>query len=324
MEQFAEIFEVIEEGFRLALSTVTNPDKRVYYLYLITSMCIAIAVYFSKKRKVNLIKYLFAKKVWWSKSALIDYYFVFFNSYVKIILIGPYLISGLYLAFYTNEFLISSFGYSSVNLSLTSTLVLYTISLTLIGDFTSFIVHYLMHKVPFLWEFHKVHHSAEVLNPLTQYRIHPVELLFNNLRGIVVFGVLTGIFDYFSEMPLNKITIIGINAFHFFFLLLGANLRHSHVKLRYWNFLEHILISPFQHQIHHSDNPKHFDKNMGSKFALWDWMFGTLVTSKNIKAIRFGIGKEDKDYGTSFWVNLFSPFQKAFNTILKLKPKKGA
>ena len=173
-----------------------------------------------------------------------------------------------------------------------------------------------MHKIPFLWEFHKVHHSAEVLNPLTQYRIHPIELLFNNLRGLLVFGLLTGVFDYLSEAPINKLTIIGINAFHFLFLIFGANLRHSHVKLKYWGFLEYIFISPFQHQVHHSDNPQHFDKNMGSKFAIWDWMFGTLVRSKSVGKVKFGLGPEDKSYGTSFASNLFSPFAKAFSKLL--------
>ena len=86
--------------------------------------------------------------------------------------------------------------------------------------------------------------------------------------------------------------------FSFIFLLFGANLRHSHVKLRYPKIIEYLLISPYQHQIHHSDNPKHFNKNMGSKLAIWDWMFGTLVLSKSASKIKFGIGKETRKYNS--------------------------
>ena len=67
-------------------------------------------------------------------------------------------------------------------------------------------------------------------------------------------------------------------------------------------------ISPVQHQIHHSTNPAHFDRNMGSKLAIWDWMFGTLVLSGNIKYLKFGLGKEDGDFD-SFWKNILRPFQ---------------
>ena len=65
-------------------------------------------------------------------------------------------------------------------------------------------------------------------------------------------------------------------------MFFGANLRHSHVKLKYPSFLEYIFISPHQHQIHHSDNPIHFNKNMGSKLAIWDWLLGTLVLSLSL------------------------------------------
>ena len=93
-----------------------------------------------------------------------------------------------------------------------------------------------MHKLPFLWEFHKIHHSATSLNPLTQYRIHPFELIINNIRSILIFGLVTGLFDYLSAHQIDKLVFLGVNVFHFIFLLLGANLRHSHVKLKYPKF----------------------------------------------------------------------------------------
>jgi len=172
----------------------------------------------------------------------------------------------------------------------------------------------MMHKIPLLWEFHKVHHSASSLNPVTQYRIHPVELILNNIRATVILGVVMGVFDHLSNHHVHELTFMGANVFSFAFLTWGANLRHSHVKLRYFNWLENILISPFQHQIHHSDKPEHFNKNMGAKFAFWDLIFGTLVRSRRVKSIKFGLGEETKDYGSLFQ-NLWVPFKKEAQLI---------
>jgi sterol desaturase/sphingolipid hydroxylase (fatty acid hydroxylase superfamily) len=91
--------------------------------------------------------------------------------------------------------------------------------------------------------------------------------------------------------------VLGVNIFVFIFNLLGSNLRHTHVKITYFSWLEKILISPYMHQIHHSS--KHFDKNYGGYLALWDNWFGSLELSKNVKKVRFGLKKEQmNDYTT--------------------------
>jgi sterol desaturase/sphingolipid hydroxylase (fatty acid hydroxylase superfamily) len=304
------IIRAIKKGIQLPFSYVTEAeDKRIFILYLLSSVIMAYYIFKRSNLKYSFKTYLFNKKIWTCKSALIDYYFIFFNSYIKLLLIGPLLIYGYYLSYYVNDSLHVIFGKFSIQLPINTIIILYTIALTLFGDFSSFLVHYIMHKSPFLWRFHKIHHSATVLNPITQYRIHPIELLINNIRGGFVIGLVTGVFNYLSVYQIDKWTFIGVNVFHFLFLLWGANLRHSHVKFSYPTFFETIFISPFQHQIHHSSNPEHYDKNMGSKFALWDWMFGTLVKSKDItKNLKFGLGKEDKDYN-SFIKNIITPFK---------------
>jgi sterol desaturase/sphingolipid hydroxylase (fatty acid hydroxylase superfamily) len=242
---------------------------------------------------------------------------LFFNSFIKVLLIGPYLAFGLYLAFYTDDFLARTFGYERFTLGTTQTLILYTLTLTLLGDFTTYVIHYLMHRFEFLWEFHKIHHAATSLNPVTQYRIHPVELILVNIKETLVFGLVMGLFDYLSANQVETITYLGINVFAFIFMFFGANLRHSSVKLKYFNFLEYIFMSPYQHQIHHSNRPEHFDHNMGSKLAIWDWMFGTLLRSRQVNKITFGISKEEdlqKKY-ESFTNNLFLPFATIYRTI---------
>ena len=155
-----------------------------------------------------------------------------------------------------------------------------------------------------------------MLNPITQYRIHPIELIINNIRRILIFGFLTGIFDYLSAHSIDKVLFLGANVFHFIFLFFGANLRHSHVKFKYPKYLEYIFISPFQHQIHHSNNPKHFNKNMGSKFAIWDWLFGTLILSKAVNNLRFGIGSESERYN-NLYKGIMTPVLNIYNKFKK-------
>ena len=315
-----EVFEIINEGVNLTLSYFIDTEKRIHIIYLFSSLLLAFFIYKKTKIKGSFLKYIFNKRIWLSKSALIDYGLFIFNSFLKILLLAPYVVFGLYIAFYTNEMLLQGFGFPQSSLNVTLTIILYTITLTIINDFSVFIVHYLLHKVPILWEFHKIHHSATTLNPFTQYRIHPIELIINNIRSIVVFGLITGLFDYLSAHQINKLVFLGVNVFSFIFLLFGANLRHSHVKLRYPKIIEYLLISPYQHQIHHSDNPKHFNKNMGSKLAIWDWMFGTLVLSKSASKIKFGIGKETRKYN-SLLKNLWNPFKNILQIITRNKQK---
>lgn len=309
-----DTYKLFDETLSLTLSYFLNPEKRIHVLYLFTSVVLSYYVFRRNNLNSSFLQYLFPRKIWLSKSAYVDYWMFCFNSLIKIVFIGPYIIIGFYIAFYTNEYFLVSFGFPQDSMGIMQTLILYTISLTVFNDLFSYLIHLAMHKIPFLWEFHKIHHSATSLNPLTQYRVHPIELIINNIRSILVFGLVTGFFDYLSAHQIDKMLFLGVNVFNFIFLFLGANLRHSHVKLKYPGFLEYILISPFQHQIHHSSDPKHFNKNIGSKFAIWDYLLGTLVLSKSVNKIRFGIGKESSNYDSLF-KSLLNPVRNIIRSI---------
>lgn len=309
--RFSEIIDLLYEIVQMPFSYLLSPGKRIYWLYFISSFILALYVYFKSKHKVSFVKYFFNKKIWFGNSALIDYLLIFFNSLIKVVLLSPILLYALYMAEGISDYLIDSFGQVKIKWSASTIVVVYTITIVVVNDFASFIVHYLMHKVPFLWEFHKIHHSATELTPFTQYRIHPIELIINNLRGLFIKGLITGVFLYLANGKVNLLTFLGVNVLNFVFLFFGANLRHSNVKFRYFNFLEYIFISPYQHQIHHSNNSKHYDTNLGSRLAIWDYLFGTLIKSKEVNKLRFGLGKEDVDYD-SFSKNLIIPFKKIF------------
>ncbi len=312
------LWDKLNDFFSLTIGYFFDSGKRIHIFYLFTSLILAYYVFYKNRQKGSFLKYIFKKKVWLSKSAFVDYKMFLFNGLVKLFLITPYVYFGFLLSFHIDNWLTEHYGYMNEPLSFSTTIIIYTVFLTLVTDLFTYLTHWSMHKIPFLWEFHKIHHSATSMNPITQYRIHPIELIINNIQGILAFGIVTGVFQYLSMGNVSKWVFLGANVFSFVFFVFGANLRHSHIKLRYFNFLEYLLISPLQHQIHHSKDRHHWNKNMGSRLAIWDWLFGTLYLSKNTNRLSFGLSdKEDVKY-TSFSQNMFNPFINNFKRVKKL------
>lgn len=172
-----------------------------------------------------------------------------------------------------------------------------TLCLALASDFATYLVHRLHHTVPALWEIHKVHHSAEVLSPLTVMRKHPVFDLLSRMMKALLAGPLLGAVFFLFAGPVDTLTAMGANVVFGIYHLFGAGLRHSHIWLSYGPWVERVLISPAQHQIHHSRARRHWDRNFGQIFAIWDWMFGTLYVPKERERLDFGIeGESAADY----------------------------
>jgi len=75
------------------------------------------------------------------------------------------------------------------------------------------------------------------------------------------------------------------------------------------------LISPAQHQIHHSDNPKHFDANFGSPLVLWDRLFSCHIKASQVGKITYGISVNHQ--GLNSLVKIyFEPFKKAEKILI--------
>lgn len=302
-----EIWNTIREVIYQGWHNFVDLNTRIHFLYFLSAVILTFYVY--KKLKLNggFLKYLLPKENYLGTSAIIDYSFFVANLFFKVLFLGGLNYWSINEANNFNEWLLANFGMPEYRISLTTVILLYTIVYLVISDLSYYVLHLLYHKIPFLWRFHKVHHSATALNPLTQYRVHPVELALNNFRFFGVLIFMNGLFDYFTPAQYGPITIFGINATLFLFNIWGANLRHSHVKLTYFSWLENWLISPYQHQIHHSAQKELYDKNIGSKLAIWDRLFGTLVKSDEVKELKLGLGEENTHYN-SFFKNLLNPF----------------
>jgi sterol desaturase/sphingolipid hydroxylase (fatty acid hydroxylase superfamily) len=178
-------------------------------------------------------------------------------------------------------------------------LALATVLQILAYELAYWLSHYALHKVPALWEFHKVHHSAEAMTIFTELRQHPVEiLLVVNFIGFAT-GFVYGAMTYALGPGVRPFTLLGGNVLTMTFLLTWGHLRHSRMWIAFTGPAGKILHSPAHHQLHHSLDPVHHDKNFGFALSLWDWAFGTLVIpSRAREPIAIGVGAEAPRYRT--------------------------
>ncbi|PZR12252.1 MAG: hypothetical protein DI536_15200 [Archangium gephyra] len=153
--------------------------------------------------------------------------------------------------------LISARLWSSVQLTSVRRSALIIVVVFIASDFAGYWIHRAMHRVPWLWRFHRVHHEATELSWLDAWRQHPVDFV---LHGIVVGlpGAMLGatLSDLASVVVLRKA----------FTTFLHANLN---VSFGVW------LASPAFHARHHSADERDYDTHFAGTFPVWDVVFGT-------------------------------------------------
>lgn len=269
-----------------------DPSRRIFWLFLLSALVMAAICVAIQQGRFNFavqLKSLFDRRYWLHRSSLTDIGFLFLNNAIRILILVPLLGSHLAMTMLVAGILQSGFGDApSVQLSWLTLGLLYSGIFFLCEDISRFGLHYALHRYPLLWRFHKVHHSAEVLTPLTVHRVHPVELGLSYLRGLLVFGLVSGVFVYFFRGQVHGFDILGVDLLGFLFNFFGANLRHSPIWLSFGR-LEKIFISPAQHQIHHGNLPQLAHRNFGTCLALWDQWAGTWKPAARRRSFNFGL-----------------------------------
>ena len=267
-----------------------DAGKRVYWLYLLSALVIASIVVSIQSRKFDLksqLASLFNPRYWFAKSSLYDVYLMMVNNALRILLLIPLFGSHLALTIWVGSSLQDSLGDApAMQLNWFAIALLFTLTFFLVEDLSRFALHYCMHKYKFLWRFHKTHHSATVLTPLTLFRVHPVEHLLYFVRGLLVFGVISGVFIWLFSGKLTALQVLGVDMFGFIFNFFAANLRHSHIWLSFGK-LERFIVSPAQHQLHHST--EHKFANLGSTLSIWDGFLGTRLYAGKKIGLQFGL-----------------------------------
>ncbi|MEO0918051.1 MAG: sterol desaturase family protein, partial [Pseudomonadota bacterium] len=308
-------------------------EQRIYWLYIATSVLVAYFVYRAVKRRGDhaterdreaangsFLQFLFPKSVWSHPSAWLDVRYFFFHRVVSF-----FLLVGLGGAATAAAYHLVSGGHF---FELLRTKLVWTqwedwvialgfmVITMLILDFTNWFAHFLQHKVPFLWQFHKVHHSAEVMHPLSNYREHPVDNVFYIVITGATFGALCGVtYNLFGYAPTAP-SVLGVPLLMFLFNIAGYNLRHSHVWLRWPGRWSKVFPSPAHHHVHHSCHPDHIDKNFAFMFPVWDVIFGTYEMPEDNRDVKFGVPEDEgRDLDSVlrlYWV----PFRDAYRLFV--------
>jgi sterol desaturase/sphingolipid hydroxylase (fatty acid hydroxylase superfamily) len=288
-------------------------------MYLASTAIIAFLIWFVRDRDNGFIEYLVPRELYLHPSTRVDFKVALFNS----IFTTTGIFSALYLVPIVTHDVLTYLTYLAGAAATEPTTwtrgFIVAVILFFTQDFCRYLNHYVHHKNRVLWPFHALHHSAEVLTPITFMRAHPLYYVIQGLIISVLIGLIQALALFLIvgsiEIWVIYVTTLAFNAYIF----LGAHLRHSHIPLRYGYVLEHILISPTQHQIHHSTDTKHFNKNLGEIFAIWDWMFGTLYIPDGNEVLVYGIadadgGRIEQPYPT-LKAALVQPFRESAQAI---------
>lgn len=272
----------------------------------------------------NFLRYSFPPEILTHRSALVDYKVYLTNQIVSPLfsiakwwsaaIIGSTISTQLTVTLGDHEPLAWNAGTS----------MLFTLMLLLVSDFATYVNHRLHHELSVLWPFHSVHHSAEVLTPMTLFRKHPIYDLVKKLFAGIIIGVFQGVVAYYFVGPIESVKLFGVNMFLLLLFLPLNTLRHSHVWVSYGPILNHILISPAQHQIHHSCLPRHINKNYGEVFAIWDWIFATLYVPKEREALVLGLRLDGEQPHSSVARFYLQPFADFWTTVTRRAHKSTA
>ena len=141
----------------------------------------------------------------------------------------------------------------------------------IVQDFTGYWLHRLNHRVNVFWNRHIIHHSSEEFNLSCALR--------QSISETVHFGAVLMIPAALLGIPAKIFAIIGpIHLFMQFWY---------HTKLiDKLGWLEHIIITPSHHRVHHAINPEYLDKNYGQIFIIWDKIFGSFQPElENVKPV---------------------------------------
>ena len=294
MNKYLEIiYESYKEYANYLWETITNPfildgDLNYFYFLIVISLLVwGLELLFPWRKSQKVFR-----KDFWLDTFYMFFNFFIFNLFLFIALsnITETLIKDL----------LTPLGYQGGHLLDLSSLALgwQILIFFIISDFIQWCVHILLHRVPFLWEIHKVHHSVKEMGFAAHLRYHFGEtLVYNSFKYIT----LSMIFGFHLELAF---------IIHGFAIIIG-HLNHANIG---WDYgpLKYILNNPKMHIWHHSkklpkDHP--YGMNYGITLSIWDYIFNTNYVPSDGRDIELGFDK-DENYAKSFWQQLIEPFKR--------------
>ncbi len=158
-------------------------------------------------------------------------------------------------------------------------------------------VHFLLHKVKWMWRLHIVHHSDKNVDATTGTRHHPLDFIIREsfaLIAVVIMG-----------MPIS---------FYFFYRILSVlftYFTHANIAMPLWldRALSYVIVTPNMHKFHHHYQLPWTDSNYGNMLSIWDRIFGTFVYEETAK-IKYGLDISDHTNDENIGIQLGIPFNK--------------
>ncbi len=166
-----------------------------------------------------------------------------------------------------------------------------------VADFIQWLVHIMLHRVHWLWQFHKVHHSVREMGFAAHLRFHWLEtIVYKSILYVPLTMIGFGIDDFF--------------VLHAFTVLIG-HLNHANVPLTYGP-LKYLLNNPAMHIWHHAKKmpASHpYGINFGISLSLWDYIFGTAHIPCDGRDIELGFDGVE-NYPEGFIAQVLEPFKR--------------
>lgn len=170
--------------------------------------------------------------------------------------------------------------------------------LDLVGAYS---VHFIEHKIKFMWRFHMVHHADTHVDTTTANRHHPGESVFRavfTLIGVVVCGA-----PMWLVMLYQSISVV------------LTQFNHANIRLPLWldNAISWVIVSPNMHKVHHHYVRPQTDSNYGNIFSVWDRLFGTFNYTP-MNELKYGLDVLDDVTDEKIGHQLSIPFNNKIKT----------
>jgi len=144
-------------------------------------------------------------------------------------------------------------------------------------------VHWLQHKIKWMWKFHIIHHADTWVDTTTANRHHPGESVFRaafTLIAVIIAGAPIWLLFFYQALS-----------------VLLSQFNHANISLPKWldGVISWVIVSPDMHKVHHHYVQPLTDTNYGNIFSFWDRIFGTFAYVKDAKQLRYGIDSYMKE-----------------------------
>lgn len=164
----------------------------------------------------------------------------------------------------------------------------YWIALVIFEDFMFYWLHRVDHVCRLFWAIHVTHHNSEEFNLTVGFR----SSVFQPLYRFIYFIPLA--FCGFKAMDIMLV----YSATQIFGILVHTQ------TIGKLGFLEHLIVTPSHHRVHHASNVRYLDKNMGMFLIIWDKLFGTFEAESDEESVRYGLTTN---------INTFNPLTMVFH-----------